>query len=75
MFSYLLYVTLMSTFKIGSIAQTNHGRLVWTTFDSAEIVRQTESEQQLRGVLMSSRTYTTTSKSIGYSSFSGRISA
>ena len=37
-------------------APSNHGRLVWTTFDSAveltEIVRQTESEQQL----MSSRT-------------------
>ena len=45
-------------------APSNHGRLVWTTFDSAveltEKVRQTESEQQLRGVLMSSRTYNTT---------------
>ena len=45
-------------------ATSNHGRLVWTTCDSAveltEIVRQTESEQQLRGVLMSSRTYNTT---------------
>ena len=44
-------------------ASSNHGRLVWTTFDSAveltKIVRQTESEQQLRGVLMSSRTYNT----------------
>ena len=49
-------------------APSNHGRLVWTTFDSAveltEIVRQTESEQQLRGVLMSSRTYHTTRQQI-----------
>ena len=49
-------------------APSNHGRLVWTTFDSAveltEIVRQTESEQQLRGVLMSSRTYNTTRQQI-----------
>ena len=32
-------------------SRSNHGRLVWTTFDSAveltEIVRQNESEQQL----------------------------
>ena len=38
-------------------APSNHSPLVWTTFDSAveltDIVRQTESEQQLRGVLMS----------------------
>ena len=49
-------------------APSNHGRLVWTTFDSAveltEIVRQTESEQQLRGVLMSLRTYNTTRQQI-----------
>jgi len=45
-------------------APSNHGRLVWTSFDSAikltEIVRQTESEEQLGDVLMSMRTYTTT---------------
>ena len=49
-------------------APSNHGRLVLTMFDSAveltEIVRQTESEQQLRGVLMSSRTYNTTCQEI-----------
>ena len=60
-------------------APSNHGRLVWTTFDSTveltQIVRQTESEQQLRDVLMSLRTYSTTpSKFIGYRSFSGTIS-
>ena len=49
-------------------APSNHGRLVWTTFDSAveltEIVRQSASEQQLRDVLMSSRTYNTTRQQI-----------
>ena len=44
-------------------APFNHGRLVWTSFDSAleltQIVRQTESEEQLRDVFMSMRTYTT----------------
>ncbi|XP_068720423.1 ATP-dependent DNA helicase PIF6-like [Montipora capricornis] len=49
-------------------APSNHGRLVWTTFDSAveltQIVRQTESEQQLRDVLMSLRTYSTTPQQI-----------
>ena len=49
-------------------APSNHGRLVWTSFDSAveltEIVRQTESEQQLRDVLMSMRTYTTTPQQV-----------
>ena len=60
-------------------APSNHGRLVWTSLDSAveftQIVRQNESEQQLRDVLMSLRTYSTTArKSVGYSSFSGTIS-
>ena len=49
-------------------APSNHGRLVWTSFDSAveltEIVRQTESEQQLRDVLMSMRSYTTTPQQV-----------
>ena len=49
-------------------APSNHGRLVWTNFDSAveltDIVRQTESEQLLRDVLMSSRTYNTTRQQI-----------
>ena len=49
-------------------APSNHGRLVWTSFDSAveltEIVRQTASEQQLRDVLMSMRTYTTTPQQV-----------
>ena len=49
-------------------APSNHGRLVWTSFDSAveltQIVRQTESEQQLRDVLMSMRTYTTTPQQV-----------
>ena len=43
---------------------SNHGRLVWTSLDSAveltQILRQNESEQQLRDVLMSLRTYSTT---------------
>ena len=51
-------------------APSNHGRLVWTTFDSAveltEIVRQAESERQLREVLMSLRTYTTTPEQISW---------
>ena len=42
-------------------APSNHGRLVWTSFESAleltQIVRQTESEEQLRDVLISMRTY------------------
>ena len=45
-------------------APSNHGHLVWTMFDSAveltQIIRQNESEQQLRDVLMSLRNYTTT---------------
>ena len=49
-------------------APSNHGRLVWTSFDSAveltQIVRQNESEQQLRDVLMSLRTYSTTARQI-----------
>ena len=49
-------------------APSNHGRLVWTTFDSAveltQIVRQTESQQQLRDVLMSLRTYSRTPQQI-----------
>jgi len=49
-------------------APSNHGRLVWTSFDSAleltQIVRQTESEEQLRNVLMSMRTYTTTPQQV-----------
>ena len=49
-------------------APSNHGRLVWTMFDSAveltQIIRQSESEQQLRGVLMSLRNYTTTPQQI-----------
>ena len=49
-------------------APSNHGRLVWTNFDSAveltEIVRQTASEQQLRDVLMSMRTYTSTPQQV-----------
>ncbi|KAL9956688.1 hypothetical protein ACROYT_G038207 [Oculina patagonica] len=49
-------------------APSNHGRLVWTSFDSAveltQIVRQTESEQQLRDVLMSMRTYSTTHEQV-----------
>ena len=52
MFSYLLY-----KFKIVPSVASNHGCLVWTSFDSAveltQIVRQTESEQQLSDVLMS----------------------
>ena len=47
---------------------SNHGRLEWTTFDSAIeltlIIRQNESEQQLRDVLMSLRNYTTTPQQI-----------
>ena len=49
-------------------APSNHGRLVWTSLDSAveltQIVRQNESEQQLRDVLMSLRTYSTTARQI-----------
>ena len=49
-------------------APSNHGRLVWTSLDSAvelsQIVRQNESEQQLRDVLMSLRTYSTTPQQI-----------
>ena len=49
-------------------APSNHGRLVWTSFDSAveltQIVRQTESEEQLRDVLTSMRTYTTTPQQV-----------
>ncbi|XP_078350740.1 uncharacterized protein LOC144635515 [Oculina patagonica] len=49
-------------------APSNHGRLVWTNMDSAveltEIVRQNESEQQLRNVLMSLRNYSTTREQI-----------
>ena len=49
-------------------APSNHGRLVWTMFDSAveltQIIRQNESEQQLRDVLMSLRNYTTTPQQI-----------
>ena len=49
-------------------APSNHGRLVWTLFDSAveltQIIRQNESEQQLRDVLMSLRNYTTTPQQI-----------
>ena len=44
-------------------APSNHGHLVWTMFDSAveltQIIRQNESEQQLRDVLMSLRNYAT----------------
>ena len=51
-------------------APSNHGRLVWTTFDSAveltKIVRQAESERQFREVLMSLRTYTTTPEQISW---------
>ena len=47
---------------------SNHGRLVWTMFASAveltQIIRQNESEQQLRDVLMSLRNYTTTPQQI-----------
>ena len=47
---------------------SHHGRLVWTMFDSAveltQIIRQNESEQQLRDVLMSLRNYTTTPQQI-----------
>ena len=47
---------------------SNHGRLVWTSLDSAveltQILRQNESEQQLRDVLMSLRTYSTTARQI-----------
>ena len=47
---------------------SNHGRLEWTTVDSAveltQIIRQNESEQQLRDVLMSLRNYTTTPQQI-----------
>ncbi|CAH3141297.1 unnamed protein product [Porites lobata] len=49
-------------------APSNHGHLVWTMFDSAveltQIIRQNESEQQLRDVLMSLRNYTTTPQQI-----------
>ena len=51
-------------------APSNHGRLVWTKFDSAvelaAIVRQSESEHQLRDVLMSLRTYSTTHQQINW---------
>ena len=44
-------------------APSNYGRLVWTMFDSAveltQIIRENESEQQLRDVLMSLRNYAT----------------
>ena len=61
-------------------APSNHGHLVWTMFDSAveltKIIRQNESEQQLRDVLMSLRIIRQhSSKSIGYNSFNGTISA
>lgn len=61
-------------------ALSNHRRLQWIMFDTAveltEIVRQSESEQQLRDVLTSLRTYNTTQQQIiGYSSFSGTIFA
>ena len=49
-------------------APSNHGHLVWTMSDSAveltQIIRQNESEQQLRDVLMSLRNYTTTPQQI-----------
>ncbi|EDO35599.1 predicted protein, partial [Nematostella vectensis] len=49
-------------------APSNHARLVWTMFDSAaeltQIIRQAESERQLREVLMSLRTYTTTTEQV-----------
>ena len=49
-------------------APSNHGRLVWTSLDSVveltQILRQNESEQQLRDVLMSLRTYSTTARQI-----------
>ena len=49
-------------------APSNHGRLVWTSLDGAveltQIVRQNESEQQIRDVLMSLRTYNTTARQI-----------
>ena len=49
-------------------APPNHGRLVWTMFASAveltQIIRQNESEQQMRDVLMSLRNYTTTPQKI-----------
>ena len=49
-------------------APSNHGRWVWTMFDSAveltQIIRQSESEQQLRDVLVSLRNYTTTPQQI-----------
>ena len=61
-------------------APSNHGRLVWTMFDSAveltQIIRQNESEQQLRDVLMSLRNYTTTPQQIHWlQQFNGTISA
>ena len=47
---------------------SNHGRLVWTNLDTAveltENVRQSKSEQQLRDVLMSLRSYGTTPQQI-----------
>ena len=47
---------------------SNHGRLVWTMFDSAaeltQIIRQDEPEQQLRDALVSLRNYTMTPKLI-----------
>lgn len=49
-------------------APFNHGRLVWTSFDSAveltQVVRQSEAEVQLRDVLTSMRTYTTTQEQV-----------
>ncbi|CAH3025178.1 unnamed protein product, partial [Porites evermanni] len=49
-------------------APSNLGCLVWTMFDSAveltQIIRQNESEQLLRDVLMSLRNYTTTPQQI-----------
>ena len=49
-------------------APSNHGRLVWTNFDSSveltQIVRQSESEVQLRNVLTSLRYYTTTPEQV-----------
>ena len=49
-------------------APSKHGRLVWTMFDSAveftQIIRQNESEQQLRDVMMSLRNDTTIAQQI-----------
>ncbi|KAJ7387801.1 hypothetical protein OS493_001145 [Desmophyllum pertusum] len=61
----LSYLEMMSSYLP---PPSNHGRLVWTGFDTAaeltQIIRQADSEQQLRDVLMSIRSYSTTPEQV-----------